>query len=276
MQVYPPRMHRCIVFTTVKCLKSLGPSITLSDHSTSDPVVTNGSNYTFYQEFVTESNAHDLNISWSRTPNELDPSSGSFEYVNNNTVKASLSLWNITLTDNGEYTVKASNNCTSKKAVFDLYVYICEQDTPPQPLTQYTVTVIAEPEVPTILNLTVEFRGTLSCAFYVTDWRFDGSQLCLEGSNTSKFSCDRTMMNSTDCSFLANLWIMGPTHVDSGLYTVRTIGGQPSSTSTVDLRECKLFCWLKNDKITCSNCVLYLYNNDLIHIRHILYAHFLT
>ena len=225
--------------------KSSGPTITRSHRSTPYPVESNGSNYTLYQEFVTEGNVHNLNIMWSRIPYSLEYSNGSYrlddDVINNTTLNASLTLWNIQFfPDYGNYTVEASNNCTSNKTHFFLDIDVCEPDKLPQPITQRNVTVIAEPALPNPLNLVVKFNGTSEAIFAPTYWSF-GYQACLEsGSQHSKFSCNRTVTGQ--CSFVANLWIPDATYVNAGLYTVQALrDAEHTNASTVDLRECCIY-----------------------------------
>ena len=205
------------------------------------PVVGNGSNYTLYQEFVTDGDVHNLNITWHRIPSPLDPSTDSFRvenhFIDSMTVNASLFLWNIQLTpDDGKYTVIASNDCgMSNQSVFRLHVDICEQYEKPQPQTRHNIMVVAELELPNPLKLMVKFRGA-SDGIFQTDWNFGDSD-CLEyGKHTSKFSCNRTVMVA--CYFAANLWITNATYTDSDLYIVHALDddGDKSNASTIDLR----------------------------------------
>ena len=110
-------------------------------------LTSNGSNYTIYQEFVTEGTVCDLNIMWGRIPSSLASSNGSFrvenQIVNNSTLNASLTLWNIQpFPDEGNYTVVASNNCTSNGTYFILQVNICEPNKLPEPVIKYNIRVI--------------------------------------------------------------------------------------------------------------------------------------
>ena len=203
-------------------------------------MLSNGSNHTLYQEFVTDGNVGELNITWTRIPFSLDPSTESFgienRAVSNTTLRASLSLWDIQLIpDDGVYTVVASHSCgASNQTTFKLHIDVCEEYEKPQPLTAHNVTVIAEPQLPNGIHLVVIFRGESDSNFLLY-WTFGGSS-CLEfGPNSTKYSCYRTPMSQ--CLFGAHLWITNATYADSDNYTVRGIStDDQSNASTVELR----------------------------------------
>lgn len=190
-----------------------------------------------------EGNVGDLNIMWIRIPSSLASSNGSFrvenQIVNNSTLNASLTLWNIQpFPDEGNYTVVASNNCTSNGTYFILQVNICEPNKLPEPVIKYNVRVIPEPELPNILKLVAEFRGETNVFYASTDWKF-GDRGCLEGSleDGRQFSCNRTVALD-QCAFVANLWIPNVTYANSGKYTVQARNDDKwSNASIVDLRK---------------------------------------
>lgn len=190
---------------------------------------------------MTEGNVYDLNIVWSRSPSPLSISDRIIEkhIVNNSTLHTSLTLWNIQpYPDKGNYTVVASNNCTSNESYFFLQVNTCKRHQLPQPVMEFNITVIPEPELPNILRLVAEFQGETNEFYAPTDWIF-GDNKCLEGGGDegpSQFSCDREILDQ--CSFVANLWIKNPTHANSGTYTVLALNDdKQSNVSIIDLRK---------------------------------------
>jgi hypothetical protein len=225
----------------------LGPNITLSQRSTSVPVVRNGTTYTIYQEFVTDGNIQDLNISWTRIPYPLDPTTQNFRIENtildSRVLKASLILWNIQVVpDKGKYTVTASSECgVSNKTVFSLDVdSTCTQYSKPQPIILQNSTAVAEPDVGAFLQLTATFRGP-SDGDYAALWMLEDSEICLEQSNDfTNFNCNRTVLGA--CWFQANLWILSPSFASSGQYSVFAIDGDDSGNSSIiNLSEFTVF-----------------------------------
>ena len=211
-------------------------------------MVSNGTNYTLYQEFVTDRDVQDLNITWTRIPFPLDPSTENVKIENSvidsRTLRASLILWDIQVVPtNGDYTVTASNGCgVSNKTVFYLHVDVsCSQDNIPQPLILENSTVLAEPALQEVLLLTVTFYGPSDKGF-VTLWRLGTSHICLEESefHSTRFSCDRKVLGP--CWFKANLWIENPSYASSGQYSVFATDSsdEKSNSSTVYLSKSSL------------------------------------
>ena len=212
-------------------------------------MVSNGTNYTLYQEFVTEGDVHDLSIVWSREPFPLDPSNATHReentYVDSKTVNASLILWDIQLVPtDGKYTVTASNDCgASNKTVFYLHVDItCTKYETPQPIILMNTSTLAEPDLENTLQLSVIFHGENNDDF-VTLWTAGDSEICLEDSDYHfpGFRCERTSLGP--CWFTADLWILNPTYDSSGEYSVHATdsGGNEGNSSTVDLSEFIIF-----------------------------------
>ena len=224
----------------------LGPNITLSQRSSSAPVVRNGTNYTIYQEFVSDGNIQDLNISWTREPFGLDPTTQTFRIentiVDSRTLKASIVLWNIQVVpDKGEYTVTASDECgVSNRSVFSLDVVdsmSCNQYEKPQPIILQNSTAVAEPDLGPILQLTVKFHGP-SDGDFLPLWMFEDMEICLEESDNVRFNCDRTVLGV--CSFQANLWVLSPSYASSGQYSVFAIdtsGDDRGNSSIINLSK---------------------------------------
>ena len=254
MQVTLPSQPSYIV-----CM-CLGPNITLSQRSTSVPVVRNGTNYTIYQEFVTDGNIQDLNITWTRIPYPLDPTTHNFRIENtihdSRVLKASLVLWNIQVVPGkGKYTVTASNECgVSNKTVFSLDVdSTCTQYSKPQPIILQNSTAVAEPNVGVFLQLTATFRGA-SDGDYAALWMLEDSEICLEQSDDNKnFNCDRTVLGA--CWFQANLWMLSPSSASSGQYSVFAIDGDDrGNSSIINLSKLTVFLFL-SDSLYFSLCV---------------------
>ena len=206
-------------------------------------MVNDGSNYTLYQEFVTEGNVGDLNITWTRAP-PLDPPTDVFRtekhVINNRTLHASLILFNIQ--ENGRYTVTASNGCgMSNSTVFRMQVHYCSEYDVPEPLTEYNLMVIPEPELPNVLHLYVRFLGS-SYGDYQTIWHFEDAS-CLEyAPHTSHMSCNRTTLQH--CRFEAHLWIANVTKENSDSFTVQGVDDDfdMGNSSTIELRTSILLC----------------------------------
>ena len=237
-------LHGLYVYKQLYIPRS-GPNITLSHHTTTTPTVRNGTNYTLYQDFVTDDgDVQDLNITWTRVPFPLDSASNTFRIentvINSRVLNASLILWDIQVVPTeGTYTVTASNGCgVSNKTDFYLDVEVCGQYDMPQPIILQNSTAIAEPDLGEVLQLTVTFHGPSSEDF-VTLWSSGNSAICLENSDFHKtgFNCDRTVLGP--CWFKANLWIHSPSYADSGEYSVYATdnGDDRGNSSTVNLSE---------------------------------------
>lgn len=221
----------CFYQTLLSCI---GPSITLSHSSAQTIPVFNGSNYTLYQEFVTDGNVSELSITWMRSP-QLDPTTVRKEehVINNRTLSASLIIWNILQT--ARYTVTASNGCgMNNTKVFHIQVHYCAEYEKPEPRTQYELMVIPEPELPNMLHLCVKFLGS-SDTNYLTLWSFQNNH-CLELSQpTPQINCSRFRL--PQCRFEAHLWIANVTYKNSTSYTVVGMDdyGDEGNNSTIEL-----------------------------------------
>jgi hypothetical protein len=204
--------------------------------------VNNGSNYTLYQEFVTEGDIQELNITWKQSPYGFNATSYNYRTertVISTTLRASLVFWDIQVwPDDGAYTVTASNECgASNESVLRLHVVeTCFKYPKPEPVRQHNTTVLAEPEIQGAVQLTATFHGPNS-GDYRTEWKEDDSVVCTEYSNIPlHFRCNQSVMFLVHCMFVANLWILSPSYTSSGQYSVYSIYSDgTSSNSTIDL-----------------------------------------
>lgn len=138
--------------------------------------------------------------------------------------------------DEGNYSVTASNGCTSNTTHFYLQLYKCEVTKVPEPLQHHNVTVLAEPTLPNVLQLTMTFHGNPELFWSITRWAFGRDQCFESAPPPSVFNCNRTLIGS--CTFTADLWIPNPTYVNSGRYVVQAItsvGLSPPNNATIDL-----------------------------------------
>ena len=189
---------------------------------------------------TTDTDPHLLNVTWVRVPSPLDYSAGRYEIntaISKQSVTASITVWKLMLMpDIGSYTVTVCSNCTCNNTTFVLELFQCDPSALPQPVEQYTTTVMENSAPNGALYLYVLFYGSTETFFYATDWTHNGNDLCTEDSSQdpSTFSCNRTLIGN--CTFSANLYIYHPSKKDSGNYTVAAIGGgRASRNATVHI-----------------------------------------
>jgi hypothetical protein len=192
-----------------------------------------------YRVFHTKGDVHELNVTWSRYPSELNDSAGRYNvnisFPSSSSLKASITLVDLKLfPDYGSYTVEACSNCTCENTTFVLYLFECDPEKVPQPVALKQTTVIAETSLPSILTLYMVFmEGDDQTFFYTTSWGLGSWEVCHEPNTTSHtYRCTRTHIGN--CSFTANLFVLNPTHESSGNYTVQAIGSGDSSRIATD------------------------------------------
>ena len=203
-----------------------------------------------YRVFDTKGDTSQLTVEWTRHPSDLDNSTSNFTNhteVTNSSLNASITVWDLKITDFGNYEVMVCSNCTCNSTVFHLYYNKCNPQHVPQPAQTFTKKVIAEPALQQIEQLEVTFMGSTSTFDYPTAWDRDheNDDICNESAESdlqsNLFSCNRTENTFGNCSFTANLYIYKPTYKSSGNYTVQAVGGGSSQIATYELSEFRAY-----------------------------------
>ena len=203
-----------------------------------------------YRVFDTKGDTSQLTVEWTRHPSDLDNSTSNFSNhteVSNGSLNASITVWDLKITDFGNYEVVVCSNCTCNSTVFHLYYIECDPQDVPQPYPTFTKKVIAEPALQQIEQLEVTFMGSTSTFDYPTAWDRDheNDDICNESAESdlqsNLFSCNRTENTFGNCSFTANLYIYKPTYTSSGNYTVQAVGGGSGGSSQIATYELSEF-----------------------------------
>ena len=262
----------CILATAHCLLLPSGPSITGSEHAHSawyPPPIHKGlgENFQAWQVFNTSGRASDLHVHWCRTPYPLDCSTVKIStVVIDNFINASIMVYNATVlmdgscSDEGEYQLIVSNNCTCNDTiVFHLsFVSACTSDSsPPVPAGPKTI-VVPEPRPYdlTTFCLNMGYVGDINRNDYDTRWlRGDEGNchraaLCADDDYLphGQYMCSRTMFEQ--CTFLSKLCIANYTKSFSENYTTLACCAYPtpypSKATTLDLRKSVLSCgWVQ-------------------------------
>ena len=257
----------CILATAHCLLLPSGPSITGSEYAHSAwylPPIHKGENFQAWQVFNTSGRASDLNVHWCRTPYPLDCSIVNINTsVIDNYINASITVYNAMVlmdgscSDEGEYQLIVSNNCTCNDTiVFHLsFVSPCTSDSPPVPAGPKTVVVPEpRPDDPTTFCLNMSYVGDTDENDYDTKWQYGDEGNCHRAALCAdddyiphgQYKCSRTMFGQ--CTFLSKMCIANYTKSFSGNYTTLacyTYPTQyptystpyPSKATTLDLRK---------------------------------------
>ena len=185
-----------------------------------------------YRVFHTKGDVGELSTTWNRIPSALDHSTSNFStnitVVSNRTLNASLTLWDLKLfPDYGNYNVRVCSNCTCANITFILYLFECEPEDLPEPVLNYSKTVIAETALEATQLLYVVFMGQPNRFYSFTTWSHGSGEICNEGdvNKSHHLNCDRTIHGN--CSFTESIY---PQSYVSGFRKLYSRGSSSQAT----------------------------------------------
>ena len=238
-----------------------GPSITGSEYAHSawfPPPINKGENFQAWQVYNTTGHAQDLHVHWDRTPYPLGCSTVNIStIVIDNYINATITVYNATVqtdgscSDEGEYQLVVSNNCTCNDTiVFHLsFISPCNPLSPPSPAGHRTV-VVPEPRPgdPTTFCLNMSYVGKEE--YYDTRWqRGDEGDcgekpLCADDDYIKGHQYKCSSKSFGKCTFLSKLCMPNYTKSLSGNYTTLACPASGnnstyhlSNATTLDLRK---------------------------------------
>ena len=237
-----------------------GPSITGSEnaHSAWFPVFNKGENFQAWQVYTTTGRAQDLHVHWDRTPYPLSCSTVNIStFVIGNCINATITVYNATVqtdgscSDEGEYQLVVSNNCTCNDSIIFHLSFIgpCNPLSPPSPAGPRTV-VVPEPRPGDLTTICLNMSYVGNEEYYDTRWQSgnegdcDEKPLCADNDFIPghQYKCSRTLFGK--CTFLSKLCMPNYTKSLSGNYTTLACPApgnnstyHPSNTTTWDLRK---------------------------------------